>query len=319
MRILLLTFAMVAAALSAGSAWAQITHDDDDTGGVRLGATVTQRYRVGVYVKAVGGTVRGITATLPVPLDWPEQTVRIGEEDISAAVKSVRYRTLGGSVKQMLIEIPLIPGGEEAHALVTFEIDRRQILMPADTSGYVIPKKVDRDLRRFLGPSPQIEIRNRKIRTLAKKIVAEHEGAWDKTEAIYDHVIENIAYEFGPLKGAVRALNDGTGDCEDLSSLFIAMCRASGIPARTVWVPDHCYPEFYLVDGKGDGYWFPCQAAGTRAFGEMAEQRPILQKGDNFRVPEKKRPQRYVAEYLHGLAVKGGGKPKVRWVRELID
>ncbi len=97
------------------------------------------------------------------------------------------------------------------------------------------------------------------------------------------------------------------------------MCRASGIPARTVWVPDHCYPEFYLVDGEGKGHWFPCQAAGTRAFGEMPEQRPILQKGDNFRVPEKKRPQRYVAEFLSGTTIQGGGKPKVRWVRELLD
>ncbi len=318
-RTLLLLIAVAVVAGSAGVVQAQITHDEDDTGGIRLGTTVTQRYRVGVYVKAVGGACRGIKATLPVPLDWPEQTVRMGEEDISAEVKSVRYRTIGDSVKQMLIEIPLIRAGEEAHALVTFEVERRMILMPQDTSRYEIPSKVDRDLKRFLGPSPQIETSNRKIRTLAKKVVADHEGGWDKAEAIYDHVLANVAYEFGPLKGALRALNDGTGDCEDLSSLFIAMCRVSGIPARTVWVPDHCYPEFYLVDGEGKGYWFPCQAAGTRAFGEMPEQRPILQKGDNFRVPEKKRPQRYVAEFLSGTTIQGGGKPKVRWVRELLD
>ena len=52
-----------------------------------------------------------------------------------------------------------------------------------------------------------------------------------------------------------------------------------------VWVPGHCYPEFYLEDAEGRGHWIPCQAAGTRAFGSMPEHRPILQKGDNFRVP----------------------------------
>ena len=317
-RNLLLTIALVAATSVAGPALAQIQHEQH-TGGIRLGEPFTHKYRVGVYVKAVGGTCRGIMVTLPVPLDWPEQKVRIDDEDISAAVKSVRYRTIGGGVKQMLIEIPMIRSGDEAHALVTFEVERRTILAPEDTSGYQIPKTVDRDLKRFLNPSPQIESRNRKIRALAKKVIADHEGAWQKTEAIYDYVLENVTYKLGPLKGALRALNDGTGDCEDRSSLFIAMCRASGIPARTVWIPDHCYPEFYLVDGEGKGHWFPCQAAGTRAFGEMPEQRPILQKGDNFRVPEKKRPQRYVAEFMHGLSIQGGGKPKVRWVREMLD
>ena len=66
-----------------------------------------------------------------------------------------------------------------------------------------------------------------------------------------------------------------------MSSLFVAICRADGIPARLVRVPGHCYPEFYLLDRDGKGRWFPCQAAGTRAFGGMPDPRPILQKGDN--------------------------------------
>ena len=87
----------------------------------------------------------------------------------------------------------------------------------------------------------------------------------------------------------MAALKDKTGDCEELTSLFIALCRASDIPARTVWVPGHCYPEFYLEDDEGKGHWFPCQAAGSRAFGGIPEQKPILQKGDNFSVPENPR------------------------------
>jgi hypothetical protein len=87
-----------------------------------------------------------------------------------------------------------------------------------------------------------------------------------------------------------------------------------------VWVQGHCYPEFYLVDAKGKGYWFPCQAAGTRAFGGIPEHRPILQKGDNFRDPDRpKEPLRYVNEFVKGSAVKGGGKPRVEFVRELVE
>jgi hypothetical protein len=53
----------------------------------------------------------------------------------------------------------------------------------------------------------------------------------------------------------------------------------------------------------------------------MPEQRPILQKGDNFRVPEKpKDKQRYISPFLIGRPVKGGGgKPKVQFIEELVQ
>ena len=128
-----------------------------------------------------------------------------------------------------------------------------------------------------------------------------------------------MKYQAGPIKGALAGLKDGTGDCEELTSLFIALCRAADIPARTVWVQGHCYPEFYLEDEKGDGHWFPCQAAGSREFGGIVETRPILQKGDNFKPhPGQKKHQRYLAEYLTGTPVGNAGKPTIRAVRELL-
>ena len=288
--------------------------------GVRFGESTTHKYQAGVVIKAVRGSCKGLFATVPVPLAWPEQDVQVIEEDTSPEVKRIRYRSIEGTVRQMLIDIPLLPAGGEAHALVTFEIQRRAILAPAETSDLRIPKRVGRAVKRYLGSSPYIESRNAKIRTLAKEITADQPTAWAKVEAIYDYVRAHVDYRNGPLKGALKALQDGYGDCEELSSLFIALCRAASVPARTVWIPDHCYPEFYLVDGTGKGHWFPCQAAGTRAFGEMPEQRPILQKGDSFRVPEKPRErQRYVAEFLRGAPAKGGGQPKVRFIREVLE
>jgi hypothetical protein len=177
-----------------------------------------------------------------------------------------------------------------------------------------------------LGPSPYIESRHQKIISLAKELTASSEdsesetSAWQTVEKIYDATRDRVKYVNGELKGAIRALNDGTGDCEELTSLFIALCRASKIPARTVWVDGHCYPEFYLEDDAGQGHWFPCQAAGTRDFGGIPETRPILQKGDNFKDPDRPRErQRYVSEFLKGAAVKGGGQPKVKFVREVVN
>jgi hypothetical protein len=172
-------------------------------------------------------------------------------------------------------------------------------------------------MRLFLGRSPYIDTRNRRIRSLALQLVKDKESAWDKVECLYDWVRDNVEYRDGPLKGATAALQDGYGDCEELSSLFIAMCRVNQIPARTVWVPGHCYPEFYLEDPQGTGHWIPCQAAGTRDFGSMPDHRPILQKGDNFQVPEKREAQRYVAEFLKVKTVRIG-KPEVKFVRQLL-
>jgi hypothetical protein len=285
--------------------------------GISLDRPLTQRWQVGVIITA-RGPCAGILATAPVPIDWPEQRVTVVAEDISPEVAGIGYRQLETGVKQMLVQIPQLAPGRTAQALVTIEVTRNSILGPEETSQFVIPRRADRSLRPFLAPSPYIESRNGEIRRLARQVIEGKETAWEQVEAIYDWVREHVEYKDGELKGALAALKDGDGDCEELSSLFIAMCRANNIPARTVWIPGHCYPEFYLEDEEGDGHWFPCQAAGTRAFGSMPEHRPILQKGDNFRVPEvPRKAQRYVAEYLQTQSV-GGQSPEVRFIRRLL-
>jgi transglutaminase-like putative cysteine protease len=314
-RPLALLLALLAAAMSS-PARGQFAAPETGSAAPTLGDARTQKYRVGVSVTAEGGTCRDIYATLPVPADWPEQKVQILQEDISPDVRSLRYRMLPGGVKQMIVEIPSLHAGDKAHAIVTFSLERMSIIPPVDTAKLSIPEKPDRALRAFLGPSPYIETRHPKIMKLAKATVADLDD-WQKVEAIYDTVREKVEYRNGELKGAARALADGWGDCEELTCLFIAMARAEGIPARTVWVEGHCYPEFYLVDADGQGWWYPCQAAGTRAFGGMPDQLPILQKGDSFRDPDRPgKTLRYVSEFIKGSAKDGVGSPKVEWIRE---
>ena len=315
MRCFPTPLAMALLLLLAGPASAQF--QKGDTGGAPVGETRTARWQAGLEVLAVGEPCRGLVGSVPVPIDWPEQKVRVVEEDVSPNA-TIGYRMVDGTVKQMLVRIPFLPANEEARAVITFEIERSTLLPPSDTSKLRIPdnRELNSQLRIYLGPSPLIESRDARIRALSKEIGADAATAWQRVEAIYDWVRENVEYKDGPIKGALAALRDGNGDCEEMTSLFIAICRAAGVPARSVWVPGHTYPEFYLVDDQGEGHWFPCQAAGSREFGGITEFRPVLQKGDNFRPPHNPRDrQRYLAEHLTGV----GGKPKARFIRELLD
>jgi hypothetical protein len=303
----------------SGSAFAQFK--EADQGGMKLGEARVQHWRSGLVVDAVGGSCRGIVGYVPFPADWPEQDVKIVEEDVSHGVK-VTYQTEEGTVKLMKVTIVSVPSGQQAKAIIGFEIRRSAILPPENTDGYVLPdpKKLGHDMQGYITPSPKIESHDAKIHTLARQIGTDKQKAWEKVEAIYDWVRETVQYKKGPMKGALATLSDKVGDCEGMTSLFIAVCRAADIPARTVWVPEHCYPEFYLLDEQGKGHWFPCQAAGSRCFGGIPELRPILQKGDNFRPPWNHREhQRFLAEYLTGGQSAGAGKPRVKFIRELVQ
>jgi len=313
MRVLLLSLLAV-----AGAFFGTIAAAADKDAPPNLGDETLSKWRFGVIVNARGGNVTGIQATLPVPTDWPEQTVKIVDEEKSPTVRKIAYRMLDGGVKQMVVTIPRLKAGEEAKAVVTFDIVKREILEPGGKQEFVIPARPARDLQKYLLPSPFIESKDPKFSQIAPQILIRGERAWDQTEEIYKFVRDNVKYEFAEdIRPAIDALNDRKGDCEELTSIFIALCRASKIPARMVWVPRHCYPEFYLEDQEGRGHWFPCQAAGAKhEFGVMKEDRPILQKGDNFKVPGDKEPQRYAKQAL--TATNADAPPEVKFVMEPV-
>ncbi len=313
----------IAAFLLASPQFARAQFDDTKPGpGVRFDKTVISKIKIGVSVTAVGGPCGGIIGTAPVPTDWPEQKVTILKEDLSPNITKVEYRKLtGGVARQMVVNMRMIQAGEEAHAYVTFEVAKCTILPPEDKSVFKILEHPDKDKEAslYLSPSPYIESHHPKIIKLAKDAAAGKEN-WEKVEAIYDAVGKNLTFKEGDLKGALKGLNDGFGDCEEFSALFIAMCRAENIPARTVWVPGHAYSEFYLVDDNGKGQWFPCQSAGSKSFGGINDVRPILQKGDNFHDPDRPKDKlRYVNEFLKGAMHKGSGRPQVHFVQEAVN
>ena len=105
---------------------------------------------------------------------------------------------------------------------------------------------------------------------LAAKVTQGKTQPLDKARAIYDYVFTTMRYDktgTGWGHGDVLYACDAKkGNCTDFHSLFIAMARSQGIPARFEigfpLPPDkhsaeiagyHCWSDFY-VDGKG---WIP--------------------------------------------------------------
>jgi transglutaminase-like putative cysteine protease len=112
------------------------------------------------------------------------------------------------------------------------------------------------------------------VKELADKIIAGKTTVLERAHAIYNWTVENM-YRDPETRGC------GTGDvcyllikpggkCTDISSVFVALCRAAGVPARevfglrlgkqdgqdiTTW--QHCWSEFFLP-GYG---WVPADPA----------------------------------------------------------
>jgi len=129
------------------------------------------------------------------------------------------------------------------------------------------------DFKLYLSPTSLGPI-NKQVKEQADKITEGKTTTVAKAKAIYDWVVDNMYRDpktLGCGKGDVCLLLSAPGGkCTDIHSVFIALCRAAGVPAREIFgirqgkepVVDitkwqHCWAEFYLP-GYG---WVPVDPA----------------------------------------------------------
>jgi len=114
----------------------------------------------------------------------------------------------------------------------------------------------------FLLSEKYIESNATEIKQISKKLIGGND--LETAENIYKWVSDNLKYA-GYIKnnrGALWAIKNGKGDCTEFMYLFVALCRANGIPARGIagyhinknTIVDasdyHNWAEFYV-----DGFW----------------------------------------------------------------
>ena len=158
----------------------------------------------------------------------------------------------------------------ELHFEVVYDVVRHERL----TLGVSRPRLAevqlkDRDRKEYLQPDKLVPVTGLPA-DLAVKVTEGQTTPLDKARAIYDYVFTTMRYEktgTGWGRGDVLYACDAKkGNCTDFHSLFIAMARSQGIPARfEIGFPlpadkhsgeiagYHCWSDFY-VDGKG---WIP--------------------------------------------------------------
>lgn len=281
--------------------------------GIVLGPVSESEWEFGVAVESKGAAT-GISVSAPIPKTWPEQDVEILEEIKSDNVVQMRRRSQTKWAEKLDYRVSRLGPGETAEGYIKYRVRKKMVIAPTETDQYTIAKKVPSQIRSFLKPSPYIESKAPQIESIAKELWDESLNGWDQVEKNFRWVRDNVEYKFDPMiRTCLEALKKEQGDCEELSSIFIAICRAQGIPARAVWIPAHTYPEFYLVDKNGKGHWFPCQAAGNYEFGSMTEVKPILHKGDRFKIPGSRTEVRYLQPTL---TAKNASAPlQLKWIQ----
>ncbi|VVC00361.1 Transglutaminase-like superfamily protein [uncultured archaeon] len=199
-------------------------------------------------VTATGGQMRGISINISVPLSSPYQKV----ETQSAR----RLDEEGNDYIVVSSSSPANPFHYSERITVS-SIARSTDSLP---DSYEVPPEA----AQYLAQTSRTESGDPQIRALAQNITAGASDPFEKAARLAVWVNSNMAYDesmVGQENSALWALQNRRGVCVEYSTLFIALARASGLPARYVtgyvysdqfgsWL-GHAWAEVYL------GKWVP--------------------------------------------------------------
>lgn len=270
-------------------------------------------YDVSIGIELQGrGEAGSLMATTTLPVACPEQAIE--KEQVQAYGCQAEIRKVGPFARQLLLGAAGIGAGQTVGAMV-----KSTVTVSKQYHGYraeMFPREqtIPADVRRtHLGDSPGIQTRIPEIRALNDELLAGADHPWDRAVRFAEWTRRNIRPQIGRFTCVEKALANRRGDCEEMSAIFVALCRAAGIPARLVWVPNHNWAEFYLHDEQGQGHWIPAHVACYSWFGWTGAHELVLQKGDRLHVPERKGMFRLLEDWMRWM----GKRPGVRYLAEL--
>lgn len=209
-----------------------------------------------------------VEAWIPLPREDRFQQVSGVRINSPAHVEVVSQPTGGNRVAHLSATVPpsgLIP------VTIRFKVRRVEESADVEKAQANIPEPTGAAFADYLGPDRLVPI-DGQIKLVSSKVGDPDGSSYEQARAIYDYVIANMSYDKsgkGWGRGdAIYACNVKKGNCTDFHSLFIAIARSRGIPARfTIGFPlgapsageiagYHCWAEFYA-----GGQWIPVDAS----------------------------------------------------------
>ncbi len=199
---------------------------------------------------------------IPIPIEAPEQTV--SNLTIDPKTPVFEDKTGQARVARLFIDQKLPGVGETQTLKLSYRVTRKTVAanVPLLKRLRLLPYKKDVNYLTNTSKEAKIDIHSVKIAEVAEKIRGERKSAVAIAHAAYLWVIEHTKYQLlDKVTSATYCLEQGHGECTEYAALFVALCRAAGVPARPVtgflagkkpndW---HAWAEFMLPNGQ----WIP--------------------------------------------------------------
>jgi hypothetical protein len=267
--------------------------------------------KIGIEMEGVGNA-DSLLATTPVPVGHPEQ--KIEEFNLETKGCEAVVRELAPGMGQLFLSAESIAKGDVVSAIAQYKLSLLKQYHKYERDQFPALQKPAAEVRKaYLQDSPGIQTGSRQVRALAAQLTEGLTHPWDIAQRFANWIPQNIRPQIGSYTSVTTALDKRLGDCEEMAGVFVALCRAVGIPARLVWVPNHNWAEFFLVDGDGKERWIPAHTACYSWFGWTGAHELVIQKGDRVHVPEQHKRVRLLEDWMQW----GGRKPRTRFVAEL--
>lgn len=162
--------------------------------------------------------------------------------------------------------IPKLAPGARTEIIQEYRVQNYAVSVSLTSPGGTFPAPH----ANYLQPEDKVESTHPEITAKARELTAGLANNTEKARAIFAFVQQYITYGgANSNKGALSALRTRTGVCEDYAALFVALCRASGIPARIVYGQaanqnnggfyGHAWAEFFLPTHG----WIPVEPTVT--------------------------------------------------------
>ena len=169
-------------------------------------------------------------AALPIP--HKGQSVKIGK--IYPEPMELIHDSVNGNEIVFWQETKL-ENKEQMFFYCDFQVLPEKVETEIDHRNIVAYQKESVEYKRYIKSEPWLEI-TPEIREKAKELVDGETNPYFQAKKIFNWVVENMNYEYPDVKerGAKNSFKKLKGDCGEFSVVFTALCRAVGIPARTV-------------------------------------------------------------------------------------